>query len=193
MIQLPDPCPTRLHLGCGAMRLDGWLNVDGQAEPVVGGRAGRPDAVLDIHADLGDLPQLHFEHVYWCHGPEHVFPDKLPEVLENLCEALRFGGRLTVCTTDVELIYRNRFLRDDPETDDGPFWEDALFGEVASFHHPFAAHRSCFTYAKLERLLLAAGFGTVRPWRPEDYPEILAIKDYAVTARNVSCYAEGIR
>lgn len=173
--------PDKLHLGCGDRRLDGWLNVDGQATAAA-------DRVVNVY-DMWSLPRDHFTWAYASHLIEHLYPDKLPDFLRSVRSLLVPGGRLTIATTDFEGIYRHRFL----DQADGDEWEAALFGEPCSFHHPMAAHRNCFTYGKLCDLLIEAGFARARPWRPEQYPEILALGDFATTARRVSCYAEGVK
>lgn len=173
----------RLHLGCGEHLLPGWENVDGRHRPGVA-------RVLDLHhGGLGFLDADAYEWVYSSHVIEHVYPDVLPEVLRDLHRILAPGGRLTLATTDLVGIFRNRF----ETAANGDAWEAALFGEVDSKSDPMAAHRNCFTYPKLERLLLEAGFRTVRPWSTEDYPELHALYDYARTCALVTCFAEAIK
>ena len=189
----------RLHLGCGVHLLEGWLNVDGVAEPksedsvvegfIVQGRVGHPDRVLDIQGGLWQLKSDAYEWVYWCHGPEHIAPDKLPEVLKHLHRILAPGGKLTVSTTSFEGIYLHRFL----EQDDGCDYKAALFADTRSTAHPYDMHRNVFTFEELCELFAAAGFARVRPWKPEEYQEIAALGDYSTTARKVSVYAEGIK
>ena len=179
----------RLHLGCGAKYLDGWLNVDGCAAPVVEGVVGHPDRVIDVVGGLWQLEASAYEWVYTSHLLEHVAPNLLPEVLCHLHRILAPGGKLTIATTDFEGIYLHRFL----EPDDGNNWKAALFGDTSSHAHAFDMHRNCFTYEEMCELLAAAGFARVRTWKPEEYPEILALKDYSSTARLVSVLAEGIK
>jgi hypothetical protein len=189
----------KLHLGCGVHYLDGWQNVDGVAEPkstatvvngvVVPGCVGRTDALLDIHGGLWRLASEAYEQIYWCHGPEHIYPNKLPEVLRDLHRILTFGGKLTICTTDFGGIYTHRFL----EQDDGCDYKSALFADTSSTAHSFDMHRNVFTFEELCELLAAAGFVRVRRWRPEEYTEIAALGDYSTTAAKVSCYAEGLK
>ena len=189
----------KLHLGCGTHYLDGWLNVDGVAAPtsapaiidgvLVTDAVGHPDMLLDIHGGLWQLEAGHYEQIYWCHGPEHIYPNKLPDVLRELHAALAPGGRLTICTTDFEQIYIHRYL----EQDDGGDYKSALFADTRSAAHPFDMHRNVFSFEELCELLAGAGFARVRSWKPEEYPEIAAIKDYSTTARLVSVFAEGVK
>jgi len=180
---------AKLHLGCGSKYLAGWINADGVAVPVVEGVAGHPDIVLDIHKECSLLPSNALAWIYTSHVIEHLYTDLLPGILTDLCRALRPGGRLTIATTDLDGIYLHRYK----SPDNGDAWAAAMFGECRSTDHPMAAHRDCFTYVKLGKLLADAGFSAVRPWEPGQYPEILALRDYSVTARLVSLLIEGVK
>ena len=175
----------RLHLACGAKYLTGWTNADAVSAPCIQGKVGRPDAVVDIERELHMLPAGHFERIYWSHGPEHIRPDVLPGVLKSLHRSLEVGGRLTIATTDLLSIIRNRFP-------DGN-WDGPLFGHRYSTDEPHLAHFDCFTPEKLEKLLKGAGFASVCAWRLEDYPEIAALEDYATTHADCTLYLEGIK
>lgn len=52
----------KYHLGCGDIRLDGWINVD-----------ARPGPAVDLVCDLADVSQLPkgMDMVYACHVLEH--------------------------------------------------------------------------------------------------------------------------
>lgn len=172
---------VKLHLGCGAKRLKGWVNVDGIRAPTV-------DVVADIEDLLSAIPEKSLSRVYWSHGPEHVFPDRLPAILKQLRRVLQVGSPLTVATIDLQKIYENRFLA----ANNGSAWNAALYGETDSHHHPYLAHRQAFTDASLGALLTEAGFSPVRPWQPEQYKDIMAINDYAVSCRLVTTHMEGL-
>jgi predicted SAM-dependent methyltransferase len=178
-----------LHLGCGAKYLEGWVNCDGAAAPVIEGVTGHPDLVLDVCTGLGALPSATLLWVYTSHLIEHIPPDLLPGALAHLHRALQTGGKLTIATTDLDGIYNHRHR----SPDNGPYWECALFGDTTSTGHPFNAHRDCFTVPKLSRLLTEAGFATVRPWEYTEYPALAQLNDYGVSCRLVSCLVEGIK
>ena len=188
-VRLTDaPTPARLHLGCGACYLDGWVNADGRDTPIVEGVVGHPDLVLNMY-DLGILPDERFSWIYSSHVIEHLYPSKLLEVLRNLHRILVRGGVLALATTDFEGIYQNRFL----EPNNGSFYKAALFGACDDGDHPMDAHRNVFTYEELSDLLGAAGFSRVRPWETAQYPEIDALDDYSKTCRLVSVLVEAVR
>lgn len=175
-----DPC--RIHLGCGPHRLTGWVNVDGDVK-------AKPDVLLDIHTQLGEIPDGIATHIYWSHGPEHIFPDMLADVIKQLRRVLKTEGWLTIATIDLEGIYHNRYKR----PLNGSAWNSALYGETLSTDHPFAAHRQCFTVPLLRHFFQEWGFRSVRQWEPENYPEIQAINDYATSCRLVTAHVEGMK
>lgn len=170
----------KLHIGCGGKHLAGWLNVDGMMSPAT-------DKLLDLY-ELDRVRGGGLEQIYWCHGPEHIFPNKLLDVLSNMRRLLRPNGALTVATIDFEKIYQNRFKTHK----NGSAWNSALYGETDSHHHPFLAHRQCFTEESLTGILKEAGFVTVRAWRPEQYPCIHNLNDYATSCRLVTVHLEGL-
>ena len=176
---------ARLHLACGAKYLPGWVNADAVAAPIIQDVVGNPDVVLDITQDLDLIPEGALVRVYWSHGPEHIAPDLLPQVFAHLHRALVPSGRLTIATTDLLKIVTQRYPDDN--------WEGPLFGHRRSTDAPWLAHLDCFSSEKLTRLLRAAGFATVRPWDLGEYPELMALRDYATTHADVSLYVEAVR
>lgn len=177
------PKSGKLHIGCGAKRLVGggeWVNADGLPTPAA-------DVLLDLYQTRG-VPSGVATQIYWSHGPEHIYPDKLDIVLRELRRILRPGGVLTLAAPDIEGIWQNRFVT---ETNGGA-WNAAIFGECDSHHHPFLGHRQIFTVETLHAALMKAGFREARQWRPEQYPEIKALNDYATSCALVTAHVEGV-
>ena len=181
----------KLHIGCGARHLPPpWVNSDALEVPVIGGVAcAHPDVLLDINADLGGIPTASLDQAYWSHGVEHIYNDLLPGVLVELCRVLRPGGALTLATTDLASIFHNSYSKGGPPE----HWNAALYGDARSIDIPFMAHRQCFDYAYLARLVSAAGFGIVRPWTASQYQEIAALNDHSTTSAPYSVFVEGIK
>lgn len=172
----------KLHIGCGLKRLPaaaGWINCDGLRTPAA-------DVVLDLY-DLKGIPSGLAASIYWSHGPEHIYPDKLDGVLRELRRILRPGGYLRVATIDVLGIVENRLL----SAKNGSAWNSALYGEADSKDHPFLSHRQAFTAASLKAALEHAGFAGVAPWTTAQDAEIHALNDYARSCALVTVACEG--
>jgi hypothetical protein len=98
------------------------------------------------------------------------------------------GGLLTVATIDLMKIVENRYKKlPNPAS-----WISAMYGDSWGLERPFVAHRCCFDEAILTRLMLDAGFSSVRTWEPSQYPEIAALWDCASRDRDVSLLLEGV-
>lgn len=171
---------AKLHLGCGTHRMPGWINIDGIAGPAV-------DVVMNFAVDTKNIPDGVIEKIYWCHGPEHVYPDQLLGILRELRRVMRASAKIMIATIDLTKIYENRYLT----KRDGSNWNSALYGEVYSTDHPYLSHKQCFTEATLSKVLADAGFCAIRPWSVDQHPEIIALRDYATQASLVTCYIEG--
>jgi predicted SAM-dependent methyltransferase len=170
------------HLGCGTMRLAPlWLNIDAYPGPTV-------DMVFNLN-NSSQLPSNTAKWIYWCHGPEHIYTDILPILLKDLYRALTPGGRLTIATTDLRGIYQNRFLTHA----NGSSWQSAMFGDTRSTVPVEDSHKQCFTLESLTWYLQTAGFKTVVPWTPEQYPDIMKLNDYATSCRLVTLHLEGVK
>lgn len=167
---LPDPTPSpypdgaRLHLGCGKKLLDGWLNTDGM--PGLG-----PDGVVDL-AHPEQLPAATFGAIYACHVLEHVYYHDTPRILRGLLGALQPGGLLLLSVPDLRLAIRwIESGRGDPN--------NPIFGNLRAAAHECDRHKQGFWRERLEKLLADAGYVDVRPWVPEEHPEIAAAQDWS--------------
>lgn len=171
-----------LHLGCGQKRLPApWINVDAVATAAA-------DVVGDAFQVVRGVPAGWLARAYSSHFVEHIHPDKLPELLQLVHQALAPGGKFTIATIDLRGIYENRFQ----SSVNGSAWNSAIYGETNSGDHPGAAHRQCFTYDTLRDLVCAAGFAA-RPWSLSEYPEFDALNDYAKSCAPVTCFVEGTK
>lgn len=66
----------KLHLGCGYLKLKGFINIDVVKEV-------QPDLVVDMEDGL-PFPDNTFTHIYSYHVLEHIRPDKWKFVLEEI-------------------------------------------------------------------------------------------------------------
>jgi predicted SAM-dependent methyltransferase len=84
---------TRLHLGCGYIRLPGYVNID-----IMAAKAA------DVIADLRKLPYDHgsVDLVYSCAAIEHFGRREWIDVLREWARVLKPGGMLRLSTADFE-------------------------------------------------------------------------------------------
>jgi predicted SAM-dependent methyltransferase len=86
---------TRLHIGCGPVHLDGWVNIDNQKYPGV-------DKVLDV---TKKLPFTDVEYIFAEHFIEHInYPDAL-ELLRRCRQAMRPDGVLRLSTPNLDWVW----------------------------------------------------------------------------------------
>lgn len=100
------PDPPRLHVGCGRVRLEGWLNLDIQDLPGV-------DQVVDVSRGL------HFEGVeavYAEHFLEHLDLDHAITFLCDVQRCLEPGGVLRLSTPNLDWVWETHYsTHSDPE------------------------------------------------------------------------------
>jgi len=95
----PDPSVLRLHLGCGATRLDGYVNVDFPSD-----RHNVMDVRPDVEADLlaMELPDECVDEIRLHHVFEHFSRVDALVLLIRWHRWLKPGGRLRIETPDFE-------------------------------------------------------------------------------------------
>jgi SAM-dependent methyltransferase len=108
----------RLHLGCGAHILPGWINIDTVQRP------GAPS----IHLDIGDMPFVagSVTEILAEHLMEHLDFAAEQRVWREIARVLRPGGRFRVEVPDFDWVCRS-FV---DATDD---WRD--FYQVGNCDH----------------------------------------------------------
>jgi predicted SAM-dependent methyltransferase len=143
-----------VHLGCGFIDSPEFTNVD--AEPLA-----HVHHVRDVR-DLSVFNDASVDMVYACHVFEHIPPRDQSRVLWEWKRVLRPGGVLRLSVPDFELLVRiYRDCGDDV---------DAIVGPLLGDHGGLNAHCAIFNHRSLERLLLDAGFSSVRSWNPKTSP-----------------------
>src|SRR5690606_8015018 len=86
---------VRLHLGCGDKRLEGWINIDGQALPGV-------DVVADLRRPL-DFDNV--EAVFAEHFIEHLRIEDTLRLFAELHRVLRPGGVVRLSTPNLDWVW----------------------------------------------------------------------------------------
>jgi len=155
-----DPPPpgtdlTRLHLGCGTVRLPGFCNVDALPGPTV-------DVVADI-TRLDGFPDGCADLIYACHVLEHFAHDDIPPIFARWRRLLRPGGELRISVPDIDRIVR--IYSDNWQHFQTPGhapWIGLIYGGQKD---AYDFHKTGFNFCWLAHLLREAGFED-----PREYP-----------------------
>lgn len=148
---------SRVHLGCGSIHLDGWLNVDIA-------RAVKPDVRLDLRGGFPAPPSsiafIFSEHVF-----EHLTVEDGCRLLADCRLALKPGGVMRVAMPDLRYIV-DQYLGD---------WSDQAWLREADYRAidsparmlNFAlrswGHLYLYDLPELTLRMSEVGFGTVEP------------------------------
>lgn len=159
------PLGLKLHLGSGATRLPGWVNID--AHPA--------ELSLDLRWGLPFEPQS-ADYVFMSHVFEHLYyPEESSSVLRDIHRVLSPGGRLRLIVPDIELCiqaYNNHdkaFMSNRQHT--WSWWpaaatrlEDflAYAGAGPRASHFMEGHKFGYDFETLAHALREAGFSDIQ-------------------------------
>lgn len=147
---------VKLHLGCGQVLLDGYINID---------TFPYPGAHLVRNVTSSRLWSLHsVDLIYTSHVLEHIPRADVPRVLAQWRKFLKPTGILRISVPDFGVLHR-------------VYSERGQLNEIApplmgGQYNRYDFHYSIFDRVSLEELLFEAGFASVRMWNPAKvFPE----------------------
>ncbi|MCL4374498.1 class I SAM-dependent methyltransferase [Patescibacteria group bacterium] len=148
----------RLHIGCGAVRLSRFINIDIVATPAT-------DIIHDCN-DLSFIPSQSIKIIYAHAFIEHLFPDQVDRLLAELKRVLRKDGLIIFLgIPDFRTIARAYLLK-----------KPGLVGKRFDLYHVYRythgaahevalwqnqLHKSLYDRKKLRELLVRTGFKPV--------------------------------
>lgn len=151
----------RLHLGCGAVILAGWINIDVHSYPGV-------DRVLDVREGL---PFEDVAYIFSEHFLEHLDLDDGLTLLRECRRVLRDDGVLRLTTPNLDWVWATSYAtRWTPEaatraTIDTSQWphDPSAARDCLALNRAFRAwgHRFLYNRAMLEEALHGAGFARI--------------------------------
>ena len=147
---IPSRGPLKLHLGCGTVRLEGFVNID-----------HRPTSATDLECDIVQLP-FHddtVDRIETYHVIEHLGRHEVPQALREWHRVLKPGATLVIECPDFDGAVRE-YLDGDEGRIDNIFGLQRFDGDT---------HRFGYNVARLERLLTKCGFSEVSRGEPQDY------------------------
>ncbi len=192
-LDLP-PRELKLHLGCGSIRLPGWVNIDSS-----GG-----DLAMDLRWRLPFADQS-VRYIFASHVLEHLYRyGELPSLLREIRRVLQPGGILRAIVPDIEKCIRayghdQRFFDERKKT-----WAWAKECKTQLDHfltyagagqtlESFAGHKYGYDWDTLVLVLQEAGFSMVeRSDFMTSNHEVIAIDTHSHNAAARSHGADGV-
>jgi len=144
----------RYHLGCGDIRLPGWINVD-----------ARPGPAVDLVCDLSDVSSLQggAEAVYACHVLEHFgFNGVSPaatNVLLGWCNLLAPNGECFISVPDLQKV--GRAISETGDIGEQFNFMKCIYGGC---EYPQNRHFIGFTEPLLRNMMARAGLCHIQPF-----------------------------
>ena len=141
----------QLHLGCGPLALEGWINIDNQ-----------PYAGIDFRWDLArGIPFRNARYVFAEHFIEHLSYQQGADFTRGCRAALRDDGILRLSTPNLDWVWRIAYQ---PAAWTG---EDDALRDCFVLNRAFRGwgHQFLYNPTTVTALLQNAGFETVRPLR----------------------------
>jgi predicted SAM-dependent methyltransferase len=179
--------PLRLHLGCGAYVLEGWINIDAMWRPKT--------LVLKLPHQLKLFNKNTVEYIYASHFLEHLqYPKEVIRLLTTCYQLLKPGGVLRVGVPDIEIIVKAYIDNDETffakQAQFHPSWCTTKLDHLIYALQQEGEHKHGYDFETLQKVLLKAGFQKViKSHYGESKYEELRI-DYREDLKNLTLYAE---
>lgn len=149
--------PYRLHLGCGSVRLQGWVNIDVDAS------LATADVIWDLSRGLpvedGSCELIYHEHLL-----EHMTAEAGVRFLRECRRALCQGGTMRVAMPSLDVILE-KSTNGDWRDQDWLTWPGSAFiqtrAEMLNMVFRWWDHRWVYDREELHRRLREAGFETI--------------------------------
>lgn len=166
----------KLHLGCGPIRIAGFVNVDIAPAPSV-------DVVDDVSILKNFQPET-ADVIYACHVLEHFPTDQIPWILRRWREVLKPGGEVRISVPDIDRIVRvyvdnwKHF-----QTSGNSPWVGLLYGGQGN---PYDYHKTGFNFCWMRYLMEKEGYRGIEEYPHE--PHWLSIVDSSLASAPFGVY-----
>lgn len=135
-----------LHIGCGPINLEGWINIDARKEDHI--------HILTDKLDLQEFADNSVGEIYLCHVLEHFGFNEIPTILETFYRKLKPDGVLRVSVPDFNLIAQGY-------TEKKISLNSFKFLLMGGQDYQYNFHKSVFDHKELKQHLLKAGFSSI--------------------------------
>lgn len=144
----------RLHVGCGSVRLKGWINSDIE---------GNPDLFLDVTKRF-PFPDGSLRLIYSEHMIEHIVVSDAAKCFKEFHRILMPGGVARIATPDLDYMIGK--FNSDWKNQDWLSEEEYTFigtrAEMANISFHGWGHKYLYNEEELIRRLRSAGFGDIK-------------------------------
>lgn len=153
----------KLHLGCGPVSLEGWINLDLEGSSA--------DVIHDLNAGL-PYPDGSVGHIFAEHVIEHFDYAGALALLRECRRVLAPGGCVRMSTPDMRwlaITYLSGVT-----TGWGALWQPETPCKLVNEGMRSWGHKFLFDRAQLHKVFLEAGFGSIedREWRQSEDPSM---------------------
>jgi predicted SAM-dependent methyltransferase len=147
---IPADGNLRLHLGCGKVRLEGFVNIDRRAT-----------SATDLECDILQLPfdDNAVVRIETYHVIEHLGRHEAVRAVREWYRVLKSGGILVIECPDFDAACRE-YLDGSQDRIDNIFGLQRFEGD---------SHRFGYNFERLRRLLAECGFQSIVQQQPTDY------------------------
>jgi predicted SAM-dependent methyltransferase len=162
--------PYKLHLGCGKVKFDGWINIDLEE------KLDTVDIVWNVSDGLpfedGSCQMIYHEHML-----EHLPVEKGVFLLRECHRVLQVGGVLRVAMPSLDVLLE-KANSENWRDQDWLTWPEYQFiqtrAEMLNISFRWWGHQWLYDREELHRRLHEAGFRQVRDveWSYSDVPEL---------------------
>jgi len=162
--------PYNLHIGCGDIKFNGWLNVD------LNERLDTVDLIWDATESFPFQDQSCFL-IYSEHFLEHLTIEQASSFLTECYRLLEPGGILRIAMPSLEEVIK-KYSSEDWKNQDWLSWPEHQFiqtrAEMLNISFRWWGHKWLYDYEELSRRLHEAGFSDVCnvEWGKSDVVEL---------------------
>lgn len=160
--------PYKLHIGCGRIRFDGWINID--RDPSI----SMPDVVWDLSRGV-PVPDESCALIYSEHLLEHLKVEEGVALLSECRRVLQPGGTLRFSMPSLDALLEKCYSGNWRDQD-WLTWPEHQFiqtrAEMVNIFFRWWGHQWIYDVEEFHRRLTEAGFTKVRemPWGRSSIP-----------------------
>ncbi len=139
----------RLHIGCGPINLEGWVNIDAR-------NATHVHINTDV-IDLKDFADNSVGEIYLCHVLEHFSFEEVKTVLDVFYKKIKPGGLLRLSVPDFSLMAESYLTKKVP-------LKSLKYALMGGQDYEYNFHKSIYDFETLVQVLNDAGFNNAKEY-----------------------------